>query len=77
MNKCFRSYPVLSLRKVPSMSITLPSAKTASIPARYGKIYFSAEQLLTKELLRTRSLKLTMTKFLAALKYFRSQNKNS
>lgn len=32
MNKCFKSYPVLSLRKVPSMSITSPFAKTASRP---------------------------------------------
>jgi hypothetical protein len=32
INKCFKSYPVLSLRKVPSMSSTLPFAVTASRP---------------------------------------------
>jgi hypothetical protein len=32
MNKCFRSYPVLSLRKVPSMSRTVPFARTTSKP---------------------------------------------
>lgn len=32
MNKCFRSYPVLSLRKVPSMSSTVPFARTTSKP---------------------------------------------
>lgn len=34
INKCFRSYPVLSLRSVPSMSSTVPFAKTASRPDR-------------------------------------------
>ena len=32
INKCFKSYPVLSLRRVPSISITVPLAKTTSRP---------------------------------------------
>lgn len=32
INKCFKSYPVLSLRKVPSISSTVPLAKTTSRP---------------------------------------------
>lgn len=35
INKCFISYPVLSLRKVPSMSRTVPSASTTSSPEIY------------------------------------------
>lgn len=32
INKCFKSYPVLSLRKVPSISSTVPLARTTSRP---------------------------------------------
>ena len=38
INKCFKSYPVLSLRRVPSMSSTVPFAKTASRPEKLAKI---------------------------------------
>lgn len=34
INRCLRSYPVLSFLKVPSMSSTVPFAKTASRPER-------------------------------------------
>lgn len=34
INRCLRSYPVLSFLKVPSMSSTVPFAKTASTPER-------------------------------------------
>lgn len=37
INRCFKSYPVLSLRNVPSMSSTSPFARTASRPERLAK----------------------------------------
>ena len=43
MNKCFKSYPVLSFRKLPSMSRTVPSAKTTSSPGKEYK--FQKEEI--------------------------------
>lgn len=40
INRCLRSYPVLSFRKVPSMSSTVPFAKTASRPEKLVEVLF-------------------------------------
>lgn len=75
INKCFRSYPVLSLRRVPSMSSTVPFAKTASRPDRLFYIKIQMKYICNEKLYCLSAIQVEIKELAAEFGYSNGRNR--